>query len=58
MPILPGKEVTAVIKKIKKALFQLRLPVRNGRGEFNAELLDQRREDAFILIHQQLTGLR
>jgi hypothetical protein len=47
-----------LIKKIKKALFLLRLPVRAGRREFNGELLDQRREDAYILIHQQLTGLR
>ena len=50
--------MTALIKKIKKALFLLRLPVRPGRREFNGELLDQRREEAFVLIHQQMTGLR
>jgi hypothetical protein len=58
MPILLGKEVTALIKKIKKALFLLRLPVHPGRREFNGELLDQRREEAFVLMHQQMTGLR
>ena len=58
MPIFPRKEVTALIKKITKALFLLRFPVRTGRREFNAELLDQHREDAYALMHQQMTGLR
>ena len=58
MPIFLGKEVTALIKKIKKALFLLRFPVRAGRREFNVELLDQHREDAYALMHQQITGLR
>ena len=47
-----------MIKKIKKALFLLRLPVRAGRREFNGELLDQHREEAYVLMHQQMTGLR
>jgi hypothetical protein len=50
------KEVTAMIKKIKQALF-LRRPVRADRREFNGELLDQRREDVFVLMHQQMASL-
>jgi hypothetical protein len=45
-----------MIKKIKQALF-LRLPVRADRREFNGELLDQRREDVFVLMHQQMAGM-
>jgi hypothetical protein len=57
MPNSFRKEVTAMIKKIKKAMFLLRRPVRADRREFNGELLDQRREDVFVLMHQQMTGL-
>ena len=57
MPNSFRKEVTAMIKKIKKAMFLLRRPVRADRREFNGELLDQRREDVFILMHQQMAGL-
>ncbi len=46
-----------MIKKIKKAMFLLRRPVRADRREFNGELLDQRREDVFVLMHQQMAGL-
>jgi hypothetical protein len=51
-----------MIKRIKKALFQLRIlgsdgSVRAERGEFNGKLLDQRREEAFVLMHQQMAGL-
>jgi hypothetical protein len=58
MPNLFGKEVSALINKIKNALFLLRFPVRTGRRELNVELLDQHREDAYALMHQQMTGLR
>jgi hypothetical protein len=58
MPISPGKGVSTLIKKIKKALFLLRFPVRTGRREFNVELLNQHREDAYALVHQQTAGLR
>ena len=57
MPISIGKEVTAMIKKIKRALFRLRVPVRAERRQFNGQLLDQRREDVFVLMHQQRTGM-
>jgi hypothetical protein len=53
----PGKEVTALIKTIKKALSLLRLRDHAERRGFNGELLDQRREEALVLIHQQMTGL-
>jgi hypothetical protein len=46
-----------MIKKIKKAMFLLRWPVRAGRREFNGELLDQRREDVYVLMHQQMSGM-
>lgn len=57
-PFSLGREVTVLIKKIKKVLFLLRLPVNAKRREFNGELLDQHREDAYALLHQQMTGLR
>jgi hypothetical protein len=52
-----------MIKKIRKAFFFLRRPVRddrsvrNNRREFNGQLLDQRREDVFVLLHQQMGGM-
>ena len=46
-----------MIKKIKKALFFLRQPVRVDRREFNGQLLDRRREDVFVLLHQQMGGM-
>jgi len=46
-----------MIKKIKKAMLLLRRPVRADRREFNGQLLDQRREDVYVLLHQQITGL-
>ena len=46
-----------MIKRIKKALFFLRKPVRDDRREFNGQLLDRRREDVFVLLHQQMGGM-
>ncbi|MET3164281.1 UNVERIFIED_ORG: hypothetical protein ABIB19_002708 [Arthrobacter sp. UYEF10] len=46
-----------MIKRIKKALFSLRRPVRNDRREFNGQLLDRRREDVFVLLHQSMGGM-
>ncbi len=57
MPKFCRKEVNAVIKRIMKVLFFLRRPVRDDRREFNGQLLDQRREDAFVLMHQQMASL-
>lgn len=56
-PITFRKEVTAMIKKIKKAMLQLRRPVRADRREFNGELLDQRRDDVYVLMHQHMAGM-
>ncbi len=46
-----------MIKRIKKALFVLRRPVRDDRREFNEQLLDRRREDVFVLLHQHMGGM-
>lgn len=52
-----------MIKRIKKALFSFRRPIRNDRPvrddrrEFNEQLLEQRREDVFVLLHQQMGGM-
>ncbi|HJW00402.1 MAG TPA: hypothetical protein VJ617_15030 [Arthrobacter sp.] len=52
------KEVTTMIRKIRKALSALRPPARDDRRGFNGELLDRQREDVFALLHQQMGGLR
>jgi hypothetical protein len=46
-----------MITKIRKAFFFLRRPVRDDRREFNGQLLDRRREDVFVLLHQQMGGM-
>jgi hypothetical protein len=46
-----------MIKKIRKAFFFLRRPVPDDRREFNGQLLDRRREDVFVLLHQQMGGM-
>ena len=52
-----------MIKRIKKALSSLQWPARNdrpvrdARREFNGQLLDRRREDVFVLLHQQMGGM-
>ncbi|WP_255769420.1 hypothetical protein [Pseudarthrobacter sulfonivorans] len=50
--------MTDLVKQIKKALFLLRLPAYTGKREFNDQLLDQHREDAYALVHQQMFGFR
>ncbi|HEY8754260.1 MAG TPA: hypothetical protein VIM40_11505 [Arthrobacter sp.] len=47
-----------MIKIIRKALFVLRQPVRVDGREFNRQLLDRQREDVFVLLHQQIGGMR
>ena len=51
------KEVTTMIKKIQELLFSGRKSIREDPRDFNGELLDQHREDVFILMHQQMRGL-
>ncbi|MDQ0693369.1 hypothetical protein QF047_004329 [Arthrobacter sp. W4I7] len=44
-----------------KKLQQLLLPKRGrrrSRAQFNRPLLDKQREDVFVLMHQQMGGLR
>ncbi|UZX05201.1 hypothetical protein F8G81_23375 [Arthrobacter sp. CDRTa11] len=48
---------TTMIKKIQKALFSRRKPIREQPREFNAELLNAHREYVFLLMHQQMRGL-
>jgi hypothetical protein len=52
------KEVTAMIKKITRALRRLRRPLVAEPRVFNEELMEQRREDVFVLMHQQISGLK
>lgn len=47
-----------MIKIISKALFILRRPVRFDGREFNGQLLGRQREDVFVLLHQQIGGMR
>ncbi len=44
-----------MVRKIRELLFPLRRP---GRKQFNRNLLEQQREDVFVLMHQQMGGLR
>jgi hypothetical protein len=53
-----GKGVITLIKKIQEVLFSGRKPVRDQPREFNAELLNAHREDVFVMMHQQMGGLR
>ena len=50
-------EVISVMKKLKRLLLARSRPVR-GRGSFNSALLEQRREEVFAVLHQQMSGLR
>lgn len=47
-----------MIKIIRKALFILQEPVRIDGREFNGQLLDRQRDDVFVLLHQQIGGMR
>ncbi|MCU1516685.1 MAG: hypothetical protein JWQ75_1406 [Pseudarthrobacter sp.] len=47
-----------MMKRIRNAMSRLRRPPRAERRAFNADLLDRQREDVFVLLHQQLGGLR
>jgi hypothetical protein len=45
-----------MIRKLRKLLFPP--PRLSGRKMFNRDLLEQQREDVFVLMHQQMGGLR
>ena len=53
-----GKGVITMIKKIQEVLFSGRKRVRDQPREFNGELLNSHREYVFVLMHQQMSGLR
>jgi hypothetical protein len=44
-----------MVRKIRKLLSAVRRP---ARKQFNRNLLEQQREDVFVLMHQQMGGLR
>lgn len=46
-----------MIKRIRKAVLLLHRPAWADRREFNGKLLDQRREDVYLVLHQQMTGM-
>jgi hypothetical protein len=52
-----SKEVTPMIKKLQKLLFPA-LRRRSGSRQFNRPLLERQREDVFVLMHQQMGGMR
>ncbi|ACL41874.1 hypothetical protein Achl_3922 [Pseudarthrobacter chlorophenolicus A6] len=51
-----SKEVSTLIRKIRKLLTRVRR--RPGKAGFNRRLLEQHRDDAFAVMHQQMGGLR
>lgn len=51
------KEVTTMIKKLQKLLSASHRR-RSSRRQFNRPLLEKQREDVFLLMHQQLGGMR
>lgn len=51
------REVISLMKRLKRLLLARSRPVR-GRGSFNSALLEQRREEVFAVLHQQMSGLR
>jgi hypothetical protein len=50
------KEVTTMIRKLQRFLSTSR--GKRSRRQFNRPLLEKQREDVFLLIHQQLGGMR
>jgi hypothetical protein len=46
-----------MIKKLQKLLFPA-LRRRSGSRQFNRPLLERQREDVFVLMHQQMGGMR
>ena len=48
----PRGEVTIMIRKLQDVLIFNSRPVRKDKTRFNAQLLEQRREDIFLAMHQ------
>jgi hypothetical protein len=46
------EEVTTMMNKLYRALFRARTPELKRSARFNGQLLDQRRDDAFLAMHQ------
>jgi hypothetical protein len=52
----PHEEVNPMMKKLYKALFLTRKPARSEAPRFNGQLLDQKRDDVFLALHQAGLG--
>ena len=48
----PRREVSPMIRKLQDVLVFSPRPVRKDKTRFNAQLLEQRREDIFLAMHQ------
>jgi len=46
------KEVKTMINELYKVLLRTRKPARKEATRFNGQLLDQKREDVFLAVHQ------
>ncbi|TSE17474.1 hypothetical protein B1A87_018460 [Arthrobacter sp. KBS0703] len=51
------KEVNAMLRRLKEVL-SLRNSGLNQQPRFNDRLLDQNREDVYVLMHQQMSSMR
>ncbi len=50
------KEVNAMLRKLQEVLSGRNSGV--NRQQFNSRLLDQKREDVYVLMHQQMSSMR
>jgi hypothetical protein len=48
----PRKEVTTMNRQLRSIRIFSPKPVRSEKTQFNAQLLEQRREDIFLAMHQ------
>jgi hypothetical protein len=51
------KEVNAMLRKLREVLSGRNSGL-NQQQQFNDRLLDQKREDVYVLMHQQMSNLR
>ena len=51
------KEVNAMLRKLREALSGRNSEL-NQQPQFNDRLLDQKREDVYVLMHQQMSSMR
>ncbi|MBT2553568.1 hypothetical protein [Arthrobacter sp. ISL-5] len=51
------KEVNAMLRKLQEVLSG-RNSGMNQQQQFNSRLLDRKREDVYVLMHQQMSSMR